>query len=128
MTEAHLAADCDTRHSSGASLTDGSQKTPSAPRRDGSGIPPRIRQVIDLTAAKSGLTAADILGKSRQRRIAYARQETCFRLRELRPQPTLPMIGRWLGLDHTSVLFGARAHAGRGAYDPAAAIYQTGQS
>lgn len=72
----------------------------------------RVRDAILLVAAKSfDLGPKDILGDSRKRPVAYARHYAMWLLREL--GYSLPEIGRQLRRDHSSVLFGVRAHAAR---------------
>lgn len=71
------------------------------------------------------------MSRSRKASIAQARQEVFYRLRELDQPPSLPQIGQWMGLDHTTVLHGLRAHARRRAEVSAwmaepAHVYQCG--
>jgi len=67
-----------------------------------------VRDIIAAAVLHFRLTKSDFLSKSRRRELARARQVVMFVAREITPA-SLPMIGRELGgLDHTSVLFGAR--------------------
>lgn len=71
------------------------------------------KRIIAQVAEQHGLTAAELLGATRVRSIAYARQEAMWRIsREL--GRSLPEIGRMMGgRDHTTVLHGIRAHERR---------------
>lgn len=63
----------------------------------------RIGQTtLVAVAAARGVTVEEITGRSRTRCIARARQEVCRRLRD--HGWSYPRIGRFLGLDHTTVM------------------------
>lgn len=100
MTITHLAVRCSERHSVADS---GSQKM----------LPPRVRQIVEAVALRRGLTPAAIQAKGQTYVISHARQEVYYELRQLLPQPTLPMIARWFEADHTTVLWGVKAHTKR---------------
>lgn len=73
---------------------------------------PAMREIVREVAARHRVRAEDILSESRQRPHARARQEVMFLMVET-GRWSLPRIGAHLGRHHTSVLFGARAHAAR---------------
>lgn len=78
-----------------------------------------VRAVVDLVAERHGVKPAEILGRSRQRRIVHARQEAMYICRSIRredgtPRYGYPEIGRRLGgRDHCTVWHGVRNHAAR---------------
>lgn len=75
--------------------------------------PATMAQIIARVAEKHGLTAAELKSERRARHIFHPRQEA---MHEMHAQKrwSLPQIGRSLGgRDHTTVLYGVRAHAAR---------------
>lgn len=112
----------------------GSERPPVA--RSCSHLPGRVQTVLRETATDHGVTVADILGKERKRTIAWARQDAAFRLKRIawgsggwsNGTPSFPQVGRWLGLDHTTVLHACRGHERReiAPMRTVAAIYQGG--
>lgn len=71
----------------------------------------RAQPTIRAVCVAHGLTPALLLGKSRERVVAYARHDLMARLRAL--GWSLPKIGYVLKLNHTSVMHGLKAHAAR---------------
>lgn len=71
------------------------------------------KRIIAQVADRHGLTVAELMGTTRVRLIAHARQEAMWRIsREL--GRSLPEIGRMMGgRDHTTVLHGIRAYEKR---------------
>lgn len=70
------------------------------------------RQIMADIAAKHGVTVAAIYGPSgERRRVVPARQETYAVLRER--GWSYPKIGALLARDHTTVIYGVRAHKAR---------------
>jgi chromosomal replication initiation ATPase DnaA len=65
--------------------------------------PPRVQRYAEQIAAERGLLASAILSNSRKRPIAWARGELMRRLRK--DGFTTHQIGRWLGRDHSVVLY-----------------------
>jgi chromosomal replication initiation ATPase DnaA len=83
-------------------------------------IRPEVRDaMIEFVAPRYGVTLADVMGKSRIRPIAYARQEVMWRLRNIKgpdgqPRHSFPAIARALGMmDHTSIVHGVLAYEKR---------------
>jgi chromosomal replication initiation ATPase DnaA len=75
-----------------------------------------------ICAAAFGLTEAELIGRSRLRELALARQATCYVLRH-RLGLSLAVIGRMLGgRDHTSVLYAIRQTEARIARDVRLAV------
>lgn len=75
--------------------------------------------IIIAVAAERGVKPYEILGQSRIRPIAQARQEVMWRLRQITtsdgaPKHSFPAIAKAMGgLDHTTVLHAVKAHAKR---------------
>lgn len=73
-------------------------------------VPPAVLAIIQRVALAHGVTASDILGESQRRKIAHARQEACAAIRNeisvAGKPPSYPRIGSWMGLDHSTVLYG----------------------
>lgn len=81
-------------------------------------IPVTQREILARCAAVCGLTAEDILGKSRKAVVVRARQfvTTVLRARG----NSYPMVGRYLGgVDHSTVIHSVRTFFNRGIQDPA---------
>lgn len=69
--------------------------------------------IIEQVAKRWDLSAEDLLGPSRLKRIAHPRQQAMYEIRETLGY-SLPRIGRIFGnRDHTTVLHSVRAHAAR---------------
>lgn len=80
--------------------------------------PITMRSILAEVCAERGVTETDILSQSRRRKIAHPRQDFMWRCRQVkradgRDRYSLPQIGAFLQRDHTSVLFGVRAHEAR---------------
>lgn len=71
----------------------------------------RFREVLASVSAQTYVTPREILGKSRVREIAHARQLTCSILRS--DGMSYPRIGRMMGLDHSTVRHACEAVAAR---------------
>jgi chromosomal replication initiator protein len=71
--------------------------------------PARVRAVVERVAADRKVPLADLLGRSRRTAATEARQAAYAAVREA-TGASYPMIGRWFGRDHSTVLTGARAH------------------
>lgn len=68
-----------------------------------------VRDIIRATAAHEQIRYDDIVGPCRQRRFAWPRHRAMYLARRLRPDASLPLIGRIMGgRDHTTVLHGVR--------------------
>jgi chromosomal replication initiator protein len=65
------------------------------------------RAIIERAAAGLGVTPDDVLGRSRRQEVAYARHLAMYLIRR-RLDWSLPRIGRFLGRDHTTVLYALR--------------------
>jgi len=82
---------------------------------------PSLRRVIRVTARHHELTADDLIGPSRRRKITLARSLAMYLARQLTGQ-SLGAIGRAFGgRDHTTVMHGVRITAARIATEPAVA-------
>lgn len=72
-----------------------------------------MRQICKEVAEKHGLTMTEMRSRRRLRLLVVARQEAMWRCRQ-ETLNSLPQIGAFLGgLDHTTVLHGARVHVKR---------------
>jgi chromosomal replication initiation ATPase DnaA len=75
--------------------------------------------ILAAVAASHGLSVIELRCDRRSRCFAWPRQEAMWRLRQVklsdgRPRYSLPAIARIVGVgDHTTVLHGIRAYAGR---------------
>ena len=69
-------------------------------------MPRPIANIVSHVAQVRGLTVAAVLGGSRRSDISAARREAVRRIRAR--GHSLPQIGRWLRLHHTSVLYHLR--------------------
>lgn len=70
-------------------------------------------RIIDCVSVETGVTAEDILGSCREKRISKARWMVMYRLRSIlnadgMPKHSYPQIGVSLGVDHSSVMHGCR--------------------
>ena len=75
---------------------------------------PRMRDVAALVAERHGLSLAELKGPSATRRIAWPRQEAYALIRKHCPNISYPQIGQFFGgRDHTTVIYGVRAHEAR---------------
>ena len=83
---------------------------------------PNRKSILRDVAAKHNMAVEDICGPSRKRKHVLARREVYFRLsQEL--GISFAEIGRFIGRDHTSVLFGYRQYvAGNGNNQARAAL------
>lgn len=73
----------------------------------------RFNRIISRVAEKHQISVADLLGPSPARRFSHPRQEAMAEVKETFAY-SLPRIGRLFGgRDHTTVLFGIRAHQAR---------------
>lgn len=72
---------------------------------------------LDLIAVKvalrSGLTVSDLKLKSREQELVDARYRAFFGMKLAKPNRAFGAIGRFFGLDHTTVLYGYRQHEKR---------------
>lgn len=74
-------------------------------------LPQYVRQIVASVADHHGVTVAQIMGPRQHRLIARARQHAYAALRDR--GASYPQIGMWLARDHSTVLYGDRAHRAR---------------
>jgi chromosomal replication initiation ATPase DnaA len=67
---------------------------------------PRVHQYVQEAAAEHGTYPQAILGRCRLRTVYRARQQVMRRLRA--DGFSYTQIGRWIGRDHTTVMYGVR--------------------
>ena len=78
-----------------------------------------LQQVIRDVAVLRGVSIVDIMGSSRVKHIAHARQEVAWRMRQAKdehgkPRFSFPQIAHWMGgLDHSTIVHAVKAHEGR---------------
>lgn len=70
--------------------------------------------IVNEVAAEYGVTAAEIMGRSRRVKVIYARRHAIYRIRNEvvidGRSASWPRIGRWLGRDHTTIIYAYRNH------------------
>lgn len=71
-----------------------------------------MRDVAVEVCQRHGVPMHELLADCRRRRVAHARQEFMALAYEL-PHTSDSMIAKFLGKDHTTCLYGRRAHWGR---------------
>lgn len=69
-------------------------------------------RIIDEVANRNGLKAEQLMARRRLQALVRARHEAFYELYD-KTKLSLPQIGRKFGMDHTTVLHGARKHAAR---------------
>ena len=75
------------------------------------GMPVWVRGIVFDAAVKHGVSAASIVLKLRARAVVAARNEALYRVKEANPDLSLPKIGGWFGMDHTTVIYALARHA-----------------
>ena len=70
--------------------------------------PTSIRALIRATELRHGLPAGSIVGHDRSRSVTSARFEAMAKAREMRPELSLPQLGRIFHRDHTTILYALR--------------------
>lgn len=82
--------------------------------RQGQTIGPHAEAIVAEVAAKTGVTVEQLKSDDRHKHIARPRQAAYYALYET-GRYSLPTIGEYFGgRDHTTVLYGIRAHEARG--------------
>lgn len=79
---------------------------------------PTMRSILAEVCTDHVLPAHEVTGVRRHLPLVRARQDFMWRCRQMKNPDgsyrySLPQIGRFLGMDHTTVLHGANAHAKR---------------
>jgi hypothetical protein len=78
-----------------------------------------LQQVMRDVSVTRGVSIVDIMGASRIKHIAHARQEVAWRMRQAKdergkPRFSYPQIAEWMGgLDHTTIMHAVTAHEDR---------------
>ena len=77
-----------------------------------------MKTILAGVAADHGLRPSDITGDRRFIHHVRARQDFMWRARQVKwldgkPRYSLPQIGQFLGVDHTTVIHGVRTHEKR---------------
>ena len=78
-----------------------------------------LQQVMRDVSVTRGVSIVDIMGTSRIKHIAHARQEVAWRMRQAKdehgkPRFSFPQIAKWMGgLDHSTIVHAVKAHEGR---------------
>lgn len=77
-------------------------------------IPPQTtaKSLVKKVCLKHSVTDDQLFSKDRRAFIAYPRQELMYRLRRDRGM-TYHQIGKFMGLDHSTVIYGIRAYQAR---------------
>lgn len=75
-------------------------------------IPPSVRRIVNEVAEEAGCSAEQLLTRGGSHSVAHARWRAFDRIRRgvriMGNAPSLPQIGGWFGVDHTTVLHGLR--------------------
>lgn len=66
------------------------------------------RCIIERVSTAFGIPYREVMGASRTREVAAARQVAMYEVRKARPDLSLPQIGRIFGRDHTTVIHAVR--------------------
>ncbi len=74
---------------------------------------PSMYQILVEVAGKHGLTLAEIKSNRRERRISWPRHEAMWRASKETTLSLKQMARELNGCDHTSVIYGIRAHEKR---------------
>lgn len=76
--------------------------------------------ILKIAAVQAGLNVVQLAGRDRTPRVNQTRQRAMLVLRTLRPDLSMPWLGRhvFAGRDHTTILHGARAARRRAEQDP----------
>lgn len=77
------------------------------------GMPDWARSIVDQASVRTSVGIDLIASDSKIHRIVRARDEAIYRIREARPTVSAPLLGKWFGRDHTSVLYSIAAHSER---------------
>jgi chromosomal replication initiation ATPase DnaA len=77
-------------------------------------LPQRVRFVLSRISSLHEVPVEALLGRRRTARTLAARRHAWSEIRKLIKPDGLPVssvqIGRWFGVDHTTVLYGLRQH------------------
>lgn len=75
--------------------------------------PPWVKDIVAEVCAEHGISISLLLGKRKTKAVAMARHDAYYRTRKAdgRNRPSLPMMGRWFGREHTAVMHGIARHA-----------------
>lgn len=79
-------------------------------------MPDRVRAVLQAVCDEGNFQLGDILSRDKRAHLCVARQDAYWRLRHMAwgvSRPTFPMIAKWLGRDHTTIIHGCKAHERR---------------
>lgn len=80
------------------------------------GMPGWAREIVLRISEAHGVSPLDVVTQCRRRNVVPARNEIFYLLRATASpltgmHPTYPQVAKWLGRDHTGVLWGAAKHA-----------------
>ena len=71
------------------------------------------KKIIAQVAAIHGLSVAEVMSNRRNRPVVEARFDAIKAVADIRPDMSLPQIGRLFGKDHTTILHALRRRGGR---------------
>ncbi len=71
------------------------------------------KKIIAQVAALHGLSVREVLSNRRNRPVVEARFDAIKAVADIRPDMSLPQIGRLFGRDHTTILHALRRRGGR---------------
>lgn len=74
-------------------------------------VPKWVNAELRAVARSHNVTAREIVGDIRTKRIVAARNELFYRLRMNKREPAWGQLGRWFGRDHTAIMYAASVYA-----------------
>lgn len=73
--------------------------------------PPWVRDIVLEISAKHCVSPAAVITESRTHPVTKARWEIIHLIKAKKPMLSAPQMGRWLGRNHTSILFALARYA-----------------
>jgi len=72
-----------------------------------------VKDIVAHVCKAHGVSISLLLGERRSKAIVTARHEAFYLCRKAqgRLRPSLPIVGRWFGRDHTGIMHGVARHA-----------------
>lgn len=76
-------------------------------------IPLWVREIIREVSAKHDISPGEMISDSRRRNVIVARNEAIYLVKSVKMALSSPVIGRWFGKDHTTILHCLSSHAAK---------------
>lgn len=74
-------------------------------------MPSAVASIVLEVSHKHLVRVGLILSDSKRRHVTACRDEVAYRIKADNPARSYPLIGKWLGRDHTSVMHAVARHA-----------------